>query len=217
MPDSAADQIGSGATEAEDEETKDYSHLFRRESLVSAVDLRVDVADRFNRLVAGDEGIDVDVDELVADAPVTVSRGSRSRHVGKYRRTTGHEEIVTIGKRYDETVHGGVHQKAKLAAEAIVGGAYANTIAGPYLRLAGWTDYLVWGGWAEVDVVRAELSLLMLRSHFAYAHAVGARSTMASRLIDDFQLRTETFGTLKESGLSYSDAGSPGGGVTNHA
>lgn len=217
MPETVADQNGSEANEAEDEETKDYSHLFRRETLVSAVDLRLDVADRFSRLVAGDEDIDLDVDELVVDAPVTVSRGARSRRVGKYRRTTGHEEIVTIGRRYDETVHGGVHQKAKFAAEAIVGGAYVNTIAGPYLRAAGWSDYLVWGGWAEADLVRAELSLLMLRSHFAYAHAIGARSTMASRLIDDFQTRTETFGTLTESGLSYSDAGSPGGGVTNHA
>ena len=217
MPDTAADQVGSEAMEAEDEETKDYSHLFRRESLVSAVDLRLDVADRFSRLVAGDEDIDLDVDELVADAPITVSRGSRSRHVGEYRRTTGREEIVTIGKRIDETVHGGVHQKALFAAESIVGGAYANTIAGPYLRLAGWTDFLAWGGWAEVDVVRAELSLLMIRSHYAYAHAIGARTTMASRLIDDFQVRTETFGTLSESGLSYSETGSPGGGVTNLA
>lgn len=217
MPDTAADQDGSAASEAADEETRDYSHLFRREALVSAVDLRVDVADRFSRLVAGDEDIELDVDELVADAPVTVSRGARSRRVGRYVRTTGHEEIVSVGKRYDETVHGGVHQKAKFAAEAIVGGAYANTIAGPYLRAAGWADYLVWGGWAEVDVVRAELSLLMLRSHFAYAHAMGTRSTMASRLVDDFQTRTETFGTLSECGLSYSDAGSPGGGVTNHA
>lgn len=217
MTDTAADQDGSEATDAEDAETKDYSHLFRRESLISTVDLRVDVADRYSRLVAGDENIELDVDELVADAPVSVSRGARSRRVGKYRRRTGHEEIVMIGKRYDETVHGGVHQRAKLAAENIVGGAYANTIAGPYLRLAGWADYLVWGGWAEADVVRAELSLLMLRSHFAYAHAIGARSTMASRLIDDFQVRTENFGTLSESGLSYSDAGSPGGGITNHA
>ena len=217
MPDTAADQVGSEANEAEDEETKDSSHLFRRESLVSAVDLRLDVADSFSRLVAGDEDIDVDLDELVADAPITISRGARSRHVGEYRRTTGREEIVTIGKRIDETVHGGVHQKALFAAESIVGGAYANTIAGPYLRLAGWTDFLAWGGWAEVDVVRAELSLLMIRSHYAYAHAIGARTTMASRLIDDFQVRTETFGTLSESGLSYSETGSPGGGVTNLA
>ena len=216
MPDAAADQVGSETAEGEGEE-KDYSHLFRREALVSSVDLRIDVADQFSRLVAGDDSIDVDVDELVADAPVAVSRGTRSRRVGRYRRTTGHEELVTIGKRYDETVHGGVHQKTKLAAEAIVGGAYVNTIAGPYLRLAGWTDYLVWGGWAEADVVRAELSLVMLRSHFAYAHAIGVRSTMASRLVDDFQFRTETFGTLKESGLTHSDVGSPGSGVTNHA
>lgn len=216
MSDAAADQTGSGSTEAQ-AEAKDYSHLFRNESLVSAVDLRVDVADNFNRLVAGDEEVDLDADELEADASVSIVRGSRTRRVGSYRRRTKHEEVFTIGKRIDETVNGGVHQRVLFAAEAIVGGAYANTIAGPYLRLAGWSDFLAWGGWAEVDLVRAELSLLMARSHFTYAHAVAIRKTSASRLIDDFQVRTENIGTLAESGLLYSDAGSPGGGVTNAA
>ena len=66
-------------------------------------------------------------------------------------------------------------------------------------------------------MIRAELSLLMLRSHFSYAHAMAVRSTSASRLIDDFQMRTETFAALAESGVLYSDAGSPGGGVSNSA
>ena len=217
MSNTAADQNSAGTPEHDDAQAKDYTHLFRSESLVSAVDLRVDVADSYSRLVAGDEDVDLDVDELVADAPITLSRGARTRRVGKYRRSTGHEEVVAVRQRIDETVHGGVHQKVRFAAEAMVGGAYANTIAGPYLRLAGWSDFLAWGGWAEVDLVRAELSLLMLRSHFAYAHAMVIRSTLASRLIDDFQARTETFATLSESGVLYSDAGSPGGGVTNSA
>ena len=216
MSDTEADNNSTEVSE-EESETKDYSHLFRSETFVSSVDLRVDVADNFSRLVAGDESIDVDVDELATDSSIIVSRGARERRVGEYERTTGHEEIVMVGKRIEETVHGGVHQKALFAAEAIVGGAYTNTIAGPYLRLAGWVDFLAWGGWAEVDVVRAELSLLMLRSHFAYAHAMAVRSTSASRLIDDFQMRTETFGALTESGVSYSDTGTPGGGITNHA
>ena len=217
MSNTAAEQTSAGTVQGDVVEAKDYTHLFRSESLVSAVDLRVDVADSYSRLVAGDEDVDLDVDELVADAPITVSRGARTRRAREYKRTTGHEEVVTVGQRIDETVHGGVHQKVRFAAEAMVGGAYANTIAGPYLRLAGWSDYLAWGGWAEVDLVRAELSWLMLRSHFAYAHAMVIRSTSASRLIDDFQTRTETFATLAESGFLYSDAGSPGGGVTNSA
>ena len=217
MSNTAIDNASAGTAKADDAETKDYTHLFRSESLVSAVDHRVDVADSYSRLVARDEDIDLDVDDLVADAPITLSRGARTRRAGTYKRTTGHEEVVAVGQRIDEVVHGGVHQKARLAAEAIVGGAYANTVAGPYLRLAGWSDFLAWGGWAEVDLVRAELSLLMLRSHFAYAHAMVIRSTSASRLIDDFQTRTETFATLSESGILYSDANSPGGGVTNSA
>lgn len=217
MSNTAIDNTSAGAAEGDAAEAQDYTHLFRSESLVSAVDLRVDVADSYTRLVAGDEDVDLDVDELVADAPVTVSRGARTRRVGSYTRTTGHEEVITVGRQIDETVHGGVHQKVRFAAEAIVGGAYAHTVAGPYLRLAGWSDFLAWGGWAEVDLVRAELSLLMLRSHFSYAHAMAVRSTLAARLIDDFQMRTETFATLAETGCLYSDAGSPGGGVTNTA
>ena len=217
MSSTAIDHSSAGTAKGDDAEAKDYTHLFRSESLVSAVDLRVDVAHSYSRLVAGDEDVDLDVDELVADGPVTVSRGARTRRAGLYKRITGHEEVVSVGQRIDETVHGGVHQKVRFAAEAMVGGAYANTIAGPYLRLAGWSDFLAWGGWAEVDLVRAELSLLMLRSHFAYAHAAAIRSTSASRLIDDFQMRTETFATLSESGFLYSDANSPGGGVSNSA
>ena len=130
--------------------------------------------------------------------------------------STGRDETITA-TRIDETVHGGVHQKAKYSAEAIIGGAYVNTIAGPYLRAAGWVDFMAWGGWAEIDMVRAELSLLMIRSHIAYAHAAGLRATLASRLVDDFQTRTENFGMLLESGGVYMDTGGPGGGVTMEA
>ena len=196
---------------------EDYSHLFRREGIVAEADLRVDVAHNFARFVAGDEEITVDVDESVADASMSLSRGARTRVVGDLKRTVIRQETLMVGERIDETVHGGVHQMAKFAAEAMVGGAYTNTIAGPYLRTAGWVDFLAWGGWAEVDMVRAELSLLMIRSHVGYAHAAGVRATAASRLIDDFQNRTETFGIFNESGAIYTDAGAPGGGITNEA
>ena len=118
MSDTATDQTSAGTAGSDDAEAKDYTHLFRSESLVSAVDLRVDVAHKYSRLIAGDEDVDLDVDELTAAAPVTLSRGARTRQVGEYKRTTGHEDVVTVGRRIDETVHGGVHQKVRLAAEA---------------------------------------------------------------------------------------------------
>ena len=53
----------------------------------------------------------------------------------------------------------------------------------------------------------------MIRSHIGYAHATGLRATMAARLIDDFQTRTENFGIFAESGATYTDASMPGGGL----
>ena len=203
--------------DSKEAESKDYSHLFRGEGVVSDVDLRVDVAHNFHRYVAGNEEIEVDVHGLRVDASIAITRGARTRHVGSYERFTHHEEMVMVGERVVETVHGGVHQKAAFAAEAIVGGAYTNTIAGPYLRLAGWVDFLAWGGWAEIDAIRAELSLLMIRSHVGYAHAAAVRLTMASRLVDDFQNRTENWALSSDSTTTYTDTGAPGGGVDNEA
>lgn len=214
---SDVDTAASGADAGESAQTEDYSHLFRGEGVVSDVDLRVDVADNFMRYIAGNEQIEVEVDGAMVDGPVTLTRGARTRRAGRYQRFTHHEEMVAAGERVVETVHGGVEQRAAFAAEAIVGGAYTNTIAGPYLRLAGWVDFLAWGGWAEVDTVRAELSLLMIRSHVAYAHAAGARLLMASRLVDDFQNRTENWAMSTDTTTTYTDTGAPGGGVDNEA
>ena len=199
------------------DESQDYSHLLRSEGLVSDADLRADVADEYARNIVGDEEISLESSEFKTRGTMTFSRGARSRTVGKYTRTTDNDEILLIGDRVEETVAGGVHLKAKVSAEALIGGAYVNTIAGPYLRIAGWADFLVWGGWAEVDIVRAELSALMIRSHVGYAHAAGIRLTMAARLIDDFQTRTEYFGVLGQSGTTHQEAGAPGGGINNEA
>ena len=194
----------------------DYGHLFQGERVVSDVELRVDVANSVSRYVAGDEDVELEADTTRTPATATFYRGARTRVVGSHQRTTGRDETITAA-RIDETVHGGVHHKAKYSAEAIVGGAYVNTIAGPYLRAAGWVDFLAWGGWAEIDMIRADLALLMIRSHVGYAHAAGVRGTLASRLVDDFQNRTENFGMLLESGAVYMDTGGPGGGVTMEA
>ena len=212
----AAVDGATGAIEV-DVPSEDYSHLFRSEGLVLDVDLRVDVAENFSRYVGGNEDIELDSDTILAGESVTITRGARTRHVGEYKRYTYWEEMLAIGERYTETVHGGVHQKALFAAEAIVGGAYTNTIAGPYLRLAGWVDFLAWGGWAEVDLIRSELSLLMIRSHVGYAHAAGVRMVGASRLVDDFWNRTENFTLFSDKTGAYNDTGAPGGGITNEA
>lgn len=197
--------------------SEDYRHLFRFEGVVAEADLSVNVCENFNRYVFGDEHIQLDADTVHVKGPVALKRGDRIRDAGQYERTTSGEEGVSIGAAYHETVHGSVHQLAALGAEAIVGGAYVNTIAGPYMRVAMWCDYMAWGGWAEIDLLRMELALLMIRSHFAYAHAALARITSASRLIDDFFMRKEDFGVLLNSGVTYTDIGAPGGGIDNEA
>lgn len=200
-----------------DDGGEDYSHLFRNEVLVSDVDLRVEVAETFGRYVSGSERIEVKDHRVFADESVTMTRGARTRHVGEYERHTHGDELVGIGERYVETVHGSVHQKAPLSTEAMIGGAYVNTVAGPYLRIAGWVDFLAWGGWAEVDLNRAELSQLMARSLVGYAHAAAVRVTVASTLFDDFTARVENFAILSDKSGTYTDLATPGGGVTNEA
>ena len=195
----------------------DFDHLFRNEGLVSKVDLRVDVADTLSRYVVGDEDIQLKTDSIEVDESVLMFRGERERTVGQYLRNIHHEDMVAVGSRYKETVYGGVHQMAAFSAEAMVGGAYMNTIAGPYLRLTAWADGLAWGGWAEVDVIRAELSLLMIRSHVIHGHVCGARVTAASRIVDDFWNRNENFVYFGDVSGMYVDVGGPGGGVTMEA
>lgn len=203
----------SGGTAANDGESQDQSLLFRNEGLVSDADVRIDVAENFTRYVAGNDDVSLETSMQGVNGSLAVIRGSRTRTVGDYERVTDDDEMLSVGSSVRETVSGGVRLQALISAEALVGGAYVNTIAGPYLRLAGWVDFLAWGGWAEIDVVRAELSLLMIRSHVGYAHAAGVRMTLAARLVDDFQMRTERFGIFVQSGTTHQDAGMPGGGV----
>ena len=196
---------------------QDTSHLFRSESLVSDADLRVDVAKSYLRFVGGDEEVSVKTATLGAGGSMTFDRGSRDRTAGSFEQlVTSSEVTMSVSDSVEETVEGGVDQKAAFSAEAIIGGAYAHTIVGgPYMRLAAWVDFMAWGGWAEADVTRVEISLLMIRSHFGYAHAAGLRLTMASRLIDDFQTRTMNKSALSISGTTYMEASDPAGGVQN--
>ena len=200
-----------------DDERERLTRIFRRESWVSHNDLRVDVADRIFRTVVGDETLEVDQYYLFTCGYLNTVRGERERTVGSYHRSVDNDDLFLLGERYDETVEGGVDVQAVFSAEAIVGGAYVNTITAGYLRLAAWVDFLVWGGWLEADAIRTELAAAIVRSHFAYAHIAPVRTTLASRLIDDYQARVEDFAVYNRIGTTYNYAGAPGGGIENEA
>jgi hypothetical protein len=206
-----------GGVAPADEQSRDTSHLIRNEGLVSDAEMRIDVAKNYNRTVLGDEDVQLKSSVFGTNADMTLVRGARARSAGSYEHVTHSDMLMTIGSSVNETVGGGVHLMARISAESMVGAAYANTIAGAYLRFAAWVDMMAWGGWVEADMSRAELSLLMIRSHMGYAHAAGVRATVAARLVDDFQARTENFGTLSITGATYQEAGSPGAGTYNES
>ena len=191
----------------------DVSHLFRNEVFFSDADLRTDVASRLERTIQGTETIEVDQYEMCVRGDMLDIRGERERIVDEYHRSTDNDEQVLAQDQLSETVEAGYEIRAALSAESMIGGAYAHTVVGPCLRLAGWCDFMAWGGWLEADIVRAEIASLMIRSHVGYAHAAGVRLTMASKLIDDLSTRTEQFGIFSDSGTNYTLTSAPGGGV----
>ena len=190
--------------------------LFRREGLVSEVDLRVDVAQDLSRTILGDEDIQLGGQRAVRSrGDYTLERQRRQRAVGEsYERTVGHSELVMASASITERVDGGVDFLAALEAEAIVGGAYLNTIAGVSVRVCAWSDFMAWGGWLEADLVRLELAAASIRAHMVYAHAALARVTLAKKLIDDWVLRTETFSCLVDNTATKMQLSAPGSGVT---
>ena len=194
---------------------RDISHLFRREGAVSVADLRVDVAGNVSRTVAEDEIITLETKTLHARGNYSIARASRTRQVdGDYERHVEEAETLMIGAAVDEQVSGGVDYTAQVDADNIVGGAYVNTIAGPYLRIAAWADFLCWGGWLEADLARIEVAGVMIRSYMSLAHAAGARVIAANKLVDDFVVRTETFGTFVTAAGQILYLASPGSGMT---
>lgn len=199
------------------EEKFDFEKIFRSESFVTESDLRVETARTMRRTVIGNETIEVDYHKLHSKGDLTAMRGQRERTVGRFVRSVDNEDTYAVEESWTETVGGGVNVQIAFASDVMVGGAYVQVLAGPVMRMAAWIDYLAWGGWAEIDVIRVEMALAMIRSHAGYAHAAGVRATIASRLIDDFQNRNEIFGVFSESGATYSMAGAPGGGVVMEA
>ena len=193
----------------------ELERLLRAEGLVSNATLGVDVAATLSRLIGGDESVALDSQTVHARGDCEISRGCRSRRVdGTYERSVDKADLELIESVVEERVDGGVDVHASLESEIILGGAYVNTIAGAYLRVTAWADFLAWGGWVEADLARIEISGLMIRSHMTYGHVAGARLVCASSIVDDFTTRTESFGVLNDNALTRFDLGSPGGGIT---
>ena len=199
------------------EDSAIVERIFRNESFVTDTDRRYDTASRYERIVLGDDRIALDEMRTHIRGKVTQQYGERSRSVRRFKRTTDNEETFLVGNRYEETAHGRVTLTAKYSAEAIVGGAYINTITHAYLRIAGWIDCMAWGGWVEADAIRCEIALLMIHSYVGYAHATLARLTLASRMVDDYVNKYEMFGVLDDSGVNRIELGGPGSGIENEA
>ena len=189
--------------------------LLHADGLVSNAALRVDVAATLSRLVGGDESVALTSQTVHARGDCGISRGRRSRRVdGTYERRVDKADLYRIENVIEERVDGAVDVHASIESEIIMGGAYVNTIAGAYLRVTAWTDFLAWGGWVEADLARIEIAGFMVRSHMTYGHVAGARLVCASGIVDDFTTRTESFGALNDNALTRMDLGSPGGGIT---
>lgn len=192
-----------------------FDALFRKEGLVCDVDLRIDVAKNMSRTIFGDEEVHLDQRELRSRGDYVLQRKSRQRRVsGRYERTVSQTETVLAGSSVTERVDGGVKLLATVESEATIGGAYVNTIAGVSVRVCAWTDFLAWGGWLEADLVRVEIAAASIRAHMIYAHAAAVRVTVAKKLVDDWVLRTETFGTLVDNTSMKMQLGGPGSGQT---
>ena len=193
---------GSGST---------TSRLFRNEGLVSEADLRVDVAKWIARIVVQDSHVDLDAASVHARGNLRISRLSRAREVvGNYVSIVEKEMTNMIDIHVEERVLGGVEYIMQKDCDVIMGGAYLNTIAGPYARVCAWADYLIWGGWLEVDTIRLDIAGLMIRAYMFYAHATLARVAAATKYVDDFMIRNETFGVLVDNQGSAIHLGGPG-------
>lgn len=216
MPD---EQQETNQDESGSQEAVNPDRIFRRECLISDADLRVEIAREIIRTVAGDEVVELNEKSVESQGEVTLNRLGRTRTViGNYERNSHHHaEQFKIGATVTEKVYGGVELHAAAESEAIMAGSYVNNIAGPWLRLCAWSDFLCWGGWVEADISRVELSLVMIRAYMAVAHAVGARVNLHRVYIDDISNRVEQFGVFTDMTTTVIDVGAPGAGQTLEA
>lgn len=192
------------------------NELFRAETAISWLDLRLEVGAGIVR-VAQSEDLELSGDRTVnMRGGLRNLRGSRDVTVhGNYNRDTAEAEMIVLSaSKVREDVHSDVVLHAEAESEAIMGGGYTAQNVGPYFRLAGMWDTMCWGGWSEIDVVRAEIvDGAVIRSYVGYMHDVGARNAAAYHYIDDFTTRVEHFGTFNDNQTTVTESGGPGAGT----
>ena len=202
----------------------DGSRVLRLETAISWLDLRLEVASSIERL-AQTEDIELSGDHVTkVGRQLKSMRGSRSvevsgdytRHTYSDRPRSGAKEIFAVDHSgIREKVHGGVEVRMAREYEAIVGGGYTSQNVGPFVRVAGMWDTMCWGGWAQVDLTRADIALLLVRAYFYYTHNATARIAAADMYFDDFLNRVEYFGTLNDHQAIQTEGGGPGSGVVS--
>ena len=195
---------------------------FNEEALVSDGELRIEVAMAVVRSVGGDETVLLKGDRNSHFwQDVQMIRGRRTRTVrGDYHRRSVRSDLTMLDGKpgdYFEVVANGADQHATVEAESIVGGAYNANYVGPFMRMTAFSDFMVWGGWAEADVTRVEVCVMAIRAYMGYAHAAGVRVQMAGQLFDDWVKRTETFGSLVDQQGDAIVLGGPGAVTHNEA
>ncbi len=200
----------------QDDQQAVFRKLFRGEAAVSVNEQRIDVANTVIWQIAEDEEVELEEKRLHARGQMGFMFGDREVTVdGDYVRHTKEAETFALtGGAVEETVHGGVEQNMQVEAEVIMGGAYAGTFVGGFLRICAWADFLCWGGWLEVDTVRAEIASVMIRSMMFYGHTAGARILLAYNLMDDFTLRREDIGVFCDAQGTAIHLGAPGASMT---
>ena len=192
-----------------------FNDLFRAETAISWLDLRLDVGAKIER-VTDTEDVELAEDRTVRVlGGLTQLRGSLDVTVGgDYTRETKDMDVFAVSSTaITEKVFANVLLHAQLESEAIMGGGYASQNIGLYARLAGMWDTMCWGGWSEVDANRAEIASASIRAHFYYVHRAGMRNLLAYHYIDDYSTRVEDFNNLEDQQTTVTEAGGPGSGV----
>lgn len=197
-------------------EAKSYgtNALFRAETAITSMDYRLDVAQKIEKFA---ESEDIEIEDRVEKYhwDLNCIRGSRNVEIeGNYNRDTQRGEIILLTNgAIRERVYGPVYQQMSLEAEAIMGGGFISVNVAPYLKLAAVGDHLAWGGWAEADAIRVEIAAFAFRVYFGYQHNMVARILSGNIYIDEFLVRTETFGAMSDLQEIAVYAGTPGSGV----
>ena len=197
---------------SEDElDDQSFKRILREEAMVTDGELRLEVAHTFERSVYGDEDVLLNSSFFKSRSSYQITRDSRTTTVNSsYERETDKADMFRLKGSLTEVVHGAIMHKAELEAEHIVGMVYSGTWAGPYMRIAAYTDFLSWGGWADVDVTRIQIAGLAITAYMGYAQVIGLRLINNTSLIDDWQLRTENYGIFIDNQSEAVLLGGPG-------